>query len=162
MVGEVMGRRGPLPKDRATRIAEGNPAKRPLPPERQAIKDSEMPDDPPAILDKEGQEEWHRIRPSLVQAKRWKARFYQSVLQYCLAWEDLCKARVIIKKEGIVLGTGDEDRELHPAFKVQKDATDRMQQGIKDLGLSPMQEVRLGTTTPDTPKTSYEQYRRQK
>lgn len=154
--------RGPLPLSKAEHEARGNTSHRPLPPERTAIEDEPLQEKPPKILGPAGAEEWKRIKPALEKAGRWKSRFYQMILQYCLAYEDLEAARKIIRKEGIVLGEGDEERELHPAFKVQKDATDRMTDGIKHLGLSPMQEIRIGGTAPEAGKSTYDSYRRQK
>ena len=157
-----MSLRGPIPLPREVVEAKGNPSKRPLPSPRKSIDDDTLPMNPPALLGTEGKAEWKRIRPSLEKAGRWKARFYQVVLQYCLAYEDLCLARKIIRKEGLVLGIDDEERELHPAFKVQKDATERMNEGIKHLGLSPMQEIRIGSTAPEQTQTGYEAFRRAK
>lgn len=154
--------RGPVGMPREMIEATGNKAKRPMPEARSGLDEPDMPLSPPDILDVEGKAEWERIKSSLIKAKRWKNRWFQVIVQYCLAWEDLVKARVIIRKEGLVLGKDDEDRVMHPAFRVQKDASDRMADGIKQLGLTPLQEIRMGPTSPEEQKSSYDDFRRKK
>ena len=153
--------RGPLGMTKEQVEASGNKGKRPVPEARQGLDEHDLPTEPPDILGNEGKAEWERIKPSLIKAKRWKPRWRLVIVQYCLAWEDLVMARVLIRKHGLVHGEGD-DVELHPAFKAQKDATTRMADGIKQLGLSPLQEIRMGPTSPEEIKSSYDDFRRKK
>lgn len=159
----MAGLRGPLPVNREHAGGKDR-SKRAAPSPRQGLDEPDMPTDPPAILGDAGKAEWERIKPSLIKAKRWKNRWFQVIVSYCLAWEDLVNARDIIRKEGVVLGVGkkDEEREMHPAFRVQKDATQRLEDGIKHLGLSPLQELRMGPTSPEKEVTTYDQFRRTK
>jgi P27 family predicted phage terminase small subunit len=154
--------RGPLGMTKEQVEASGNRGKRPIPEPRQGLDEPDLTDAPPGILGEEGKAEWERIKPSLVKAKRWKNRWFQLIVQYCLAWEDLVAARVIIRKEGLVLGKEEEERVMHPAFRVQKDASERMADGIKQLGLSPLQEIRMGATSPEEIKSTYDDFRRKK
>lgn len=108
-----MGLRGPAPKPNAVRIAEGNPARRPINTNSPQFAEGEPKQ--PAGMSPEARREWRRLVPILLSVP--------SLLTEADAYElaDLCELRV--RKEALVRAM--DSRRRRAASQIEEQAREK-------------------------------------
>lgn len=138
--------RGRRPKPTKVKEAEGNPGKRPLnKSEPSAGKDLRMP----AFLGTYGKTMWKATVARLKRMDQLDGADQDSIMLWCLAYDDLRTARAFCKKHGstfkIVDASGNVVIREHPSARAARDAWKAMRGMISEFGFSPCARVRLGS-----------------
>ncbi len=101
-----------------------------------------LPPEPPAILTGEALAEWHRVVPELQRLKLTKPVDASSLSAYCLCWQRLVEAQLIINEEGL-LGVNSQGRVRHPAVAVVEAASKDLRSWATEFGLTPSSESKV-------------------
>jgi P27 family predicted phage terminase small subunit len=143
-----MGRTGPLRKvsaESAEIIAlRGNPGKRPP---KQSLRARPAVPNPPSWLSREAKAEWKRITPELDELGLLSKMDRAVLAMYCTWWSKFCELERHLRGLGVTVeGRRAGESVKPPAWSMWKDASDRVHQLAKELGITPM--VRLRTDLP--------------
>lgn len=142
-----MGRRGPVPKTREERLADGNASRRPLPAPEPPLPPG-LPE-PPGHLSREACEEWARILPMLAEQRRVCPLDMAVLALYCETWADVVRGRLEMVKlqepdgRGLVVETDKGQVYDHPVVKRVYAAQRQCAQHLSQLGLSPISRLRM-------------------
>ena len=151
-----MGRRGPPPKPTALRIAEGNPAKRPLN-TREPTPEQKRPSCP-SWLDDDGKACWREIVPQLEKMGLLTRIDRQALMNYCDTFARWKRAVDFIRKHGEVIPIKTEDGKAIkylqqvPQVAIAKNLLAVLRGYQQDFGLTPAARSRLivpGDGEPD-------------
>jgi P27 family predicted phage terminase small subunit len=146
-----MGIRGPAGKPLKLKILSGNPGKR----SSGGVKTfARGTPNCPTWLGKEAKAEWRRIMPELEAAGVTSKVDRAALAAYCQAWAEFHEATVILEQEGRiieqvhatskgeVIGTR---KVIHPAVRMQRDASGRVKNYLVEFGLSPASRSRIAS-----------------
>jgi P27 family predicted phage terminase small subunit len=112
----------------------------------------------PPFLAGEGAAEWDRIVPELDESGLLTNADRAVLAAYCQAWEELVECTREIRKDGRFLAQpiqnskGEllgEEKIIHPALKMQRDAIGRVRSLLDSLGLTPAARRRMQLTEGD-------------
>ena len=141
-------------KPTALRRLEGNPGRRPLPPELGPVHDVHVVPvpKPPRSLSKEAKKEWKRLAPRLHVLGLLRAVDEDALGMYCEAFATWRNALDETRRMGVVVanpGTGLPM--VNPycklAFKVQRD----MLKLLSEFGMTPSSRARIETAAAQEP-----------
>lgn len=140
-----MGRRGPLPKPTAVRIAEGNPGRKKIYADEPKPK-IERPICP-RDLSVEAKREWKRIVPELLASGLVAKIDRMAVAAYCEACALWWKAKRNVEKLGEIVKVGSSDYpQQNPWFAIKKRAYEEMRHFWQEFGISPAARTRIRTS----------------
>lgn len=141
----LMGARGPLPQPANITLLRGNPGKRPP---KTPVRARPAVPAPPSWLSREARAEWKRITPELDELGL-LAKMDRAVLAlYCTWWSKFCDLERHLRSLPLTVD-GQRGAVKPPGWSMWKDASDRVHQLAKELGITPM--VRLRTDLPSPP-----------
>lgn len=149
---------GRPPKPTKLKILTGNPGKRPLN-DREPMPAVEAPK-MPAWLSRRAKDEWRRIVPILLNLGLLTRVDLAALVGYCQSFAEVEEATRILNREGRIIErdiysrNGDwvgTAKELHPAVKLQHEASNRVKAFLTEFGLSPMTRTRVKTIGGEKP-----------
>ena len=136
-----MGKRGPRPKPTALRVLEGNPSKRPLPPNEPKPPSISAPA-APLTLDAVGRTEWRRLAPQL-QTLGLLTEIDRSALEVC------CQIYSELRQLRLQRRRWLRDKDKRDAIWRVDSALDRKgglyRQYLAEFGLTPAARTRVET-----------------
>jgi P27 family predicted phage terminase small subunit len=139
--------RGRPPKPTAIKKAEGNPGKRPL---NKSEPSAGKKPAKPAYLGAYGSRMWDRMTKQLDKMGVLDAADQNSIMLWCLAYDDMRENREHIKNHGgtfkVVDQQGNEIVREHPAAKGARDAWKAMRGMLSEFGFTPAARARLGSS----------------
>jgi P27 family predicted phage terminase small subunit len=130
---------GPPPKPRALRVLEGNPAKRPLPPDIKPDVGISMP----KHLTGAAKAEWARVVPQLRRLGLVGGLDRAVVSMYCVAWGRWLVAEGQLKRFGEVIKSPTGYPMQSPYLAIANTAINQMRALGAELGLSPASRTRV-------------------
>ena len=98
--------------------------------------------DPPTWLDREAKAEWRRVVPELARLKLLSRMTRASLTSYCETWSVFVDATKTIHAEGI-LAEGRTGQVVHPAVKVQMQASAELRRWAVEYALTPASEQKV-------------------
>lgn len=144
-----MAKPGPKPLPTATKVARGNPGRRPLP------KNEPMPTPgrptAPSWLGKVGRQYWTEALRFLPDGLVTKADGHLLSL-YASAWEEFHAARELVEKEGRLATSEKGAVYQHPAVGMMNKARAEIRKCAALFGLSPADRVGLSCPADEEPK----------
>lgn len=138
--------RGRPPKPTGVKKAEGNPGKRPL---NKSEPTAGKRPNKPAFLGKYGAQMWQSMIKQLDSMDVLDAADQNSIMLWCLAYDDLRGNREFIKKHGgtftVVDQSGNTVVREHPAARGARESWKAMRGMLSEFGFTPAARVRLGS-----------------
>jgi P27 family predicted phage terminase small subunit len=98
--------------------------------------------EPPTWLDREAKAEWRRVVPELARLKLLSRMTRASLASYCETWSVFVDATKTIHAEGI-LAEGRTGQIVHPAVKVQMQASSELRRWAVEYALTPASEQKV-------------------
>lgn len=142
--------RGRRPKPTAVKEAEGNPGKRPL---NKTEPSAGKRPSKPAFLGSFGSRMWDAMTKQLASMGVLDAADQNSLMLWCLAYDDLRTNRQFITKHGgtftVVDQQGNKVVREHPAARGAREAWKAMRGMLSEFGFTPAARVRMGSTSED-------------
>jgi len=142
-----MTTRGRRPKPTAVKKAEGNPGKRPL---NKSEPSAGKKPSKPAYLGKYGSRMWDTTIKQLDKMGVLDAADQNSIMLWCLAYDDMRVCRDYIEKHGSVFKVtdqqGNEIAREHPSARGARDAWKAMRGMLSEFGFTPAARARLGSS----------------
>lgn len=139
--------RGRRPKPTAVKKAEGNPGKRPL---NKSEPSAGNKPSKPAYLGKYGSRMWDSMTKQLDKMGVLDAADQNSIMLWCLAYDDMRENREYCKDKGgtftVVDQQGNEIVREHPAARSARDAWKAMRGMLSEFGFTPAARARLGSS----------------
>lgn len=139
-----MPRTGRPPKPTRLKILSGNPGKRPL--NDQEPRPAAGAPEPPDFLTGIALSKWHDLAPQLEAMGLLTRVDGDALAAYCLAWQELAEATVLLKDGRTVFGS-EGSLKAHPAIAMQRSALQALRQFASLFGLSPSDRSRLKVDT---------------
>lgn len=143
-VSSVPGR-GRKPKPQETKLASGNPGRRPLnnnAPEFTDVVDIEVPE---YLSEMEYADMmWRSVIPELLKNKVLKITDMHNVEMFCIAYHNMRLAQDEVKLNGVTLTNVFGGKAKNPALTVLNEASKQMASFGAMLGLDPSSRSRLG------------------
>lgn len=141
-----MGRRGPSPKPRELRVAEGNPSRRPLPvPVLVGERAVETPA-PPADLPARVAGVWVELAGMLTEAGMLTVSDLPMFEGLCVAIARARQAREELAHEELTSLGAQSQRIVNPLVRVERDAWTMALRLGQEFGLTPSARARFGLT----------------
>jgi len=139
--------RGRRPKPTAIKKAEGNPGKRPL---NKSEPSAGKKPNKPAYLGTYGARMWEDMTKQLASMGLLDAADKNSIMLWCLAYDDMRSNREFCKKHGgtfdVVDQQGNKITREHPAARGARDAWKAMRGMLSEFGFTPAARARLGSS----------------
>lgn len=139
--------RGRRPKPTAIKKAEGNPGKRPL---NKSEPSAGKKPSKPAFLGPYGSRMWDAMTKQLAAMNLLDAADKNSIMLWCLAYDDMRTNRDFIGKHGSTFKVVDQQGNTvireHPAARGARDAWKAMRGMLSEFGFTPAARARLGTS----------------
>lgn len=142
-----MGRRGPAPQPTASKIARGNPGKRPLP------KDEPKPAapnrlDPPAWLTGSARQKWRTIAPRLAAAGLLTVADVDAMARYCDTWSRWRACCRVIDRLGMTYELKDAKGNVtsvqqRPEVSIARGLAQQLSRLEQEFGMTPSSRTRV-------------------
>jgi P27 family predicted phage terminase small subunit len=132
-------RPGPPPKPRGLRVLEGNPAKRPLPPDIRPNVELVMP----RHLEGAARAEWRRVVPQLRRLGLATSLDRAALAAYCQAWARWLRAEGQLRRYGELVKAPSGYALPSPYLSIANKAMQQMREFLVEFGMSPAARVRV-------------------
>lgn len=109
-----------------------------------------LPPQAPEWLPTEAAAEWARVVPELQRLRLTKPVDAAALAAYCLAWDRLKAASVLLRDEGILAETS-QGVGKHPAIQVADSASRELRAWAHEFGFTPSAEQRVGAQPEGSP-----------
>lgn len=136
-----MAKRGPIPKPTALRVIEGNPGKRPLPPNEP--KPMVAAPSCPKHLKPKAKAEWRRISKQLLKLGLLTQVDRAVLAAYCQSWARWVEAEEEVAKRGDVVATTKGNWIQNPYLSVANKAREAMTKLAAEFGMTPSSRTRV-------------------
>ena len=142
-----MKRSGPPPKPRATRVLEGNPSGRKLPPDIRPSDDVEIPE----FLQGDAKREWNRVSVELRRLGLLTMLDRACLAGYCQSWARWIDAEKHLRRYGAIVKSPTGYPMQSPYLAIAQAAMKSMQSFLLEFGMSPAARTRVETDDPPAP-----------
>jgi P27 family predicted phage terminase small subunit len=140
-------KRGRKPKPRKLRLLEGNPGKRPLPPDISPAGDVTMP----PHIQGEAKLEWERVIGELRRLGLATMLDRAALAGYCQSWARWIEAEQQLKRYGAIVKAPTGYPMLSPYLHVANMALKQMREFLVEFGMSPAARTRVEIDGDPTP-----------
>lgn len=136
--------RGRRPKPRSLRVLEGNPGKRPLPPDLAPQGDAEMP----KHIQGEAKAEWDRVIGELRRLGLATSLDRAALAGYCQSWARWVDAERQLRRYGAIVKSPSGYPMQSPYLGMANMALKQMREFLVEFGMSPAARTRVATDEP--------------
>ena len=151
-----MGLRGPAPKPRVLREAEGNPGRRPLNPfePQPRVQRPKCP----TYLDNAAKQQWRRLVPILERMRILTEADGIALGNLCQQYAMLQQAQAKLQKTGLLLKTKSGYIQQSPLVGIISAAVDQVNKLCREFGLTPAARTRIQVAPdPDAASNALEE-----